>query len=99
MVFLGASFDGAEPVGASTNPIDRWSVDPIWRSGFQRESHPTEFRVPCPPGARTARWRVTLVLLPFAQRPIFEFASDGSLTLPAGTIRSIEVEGTTVLED
>ena len=99
VVFLGASFDGAEPVGASTNPIDRWSVDPIWRSGFQRESHPTEFREPCPTGARTARWRVTLVLLPFAQRPIFEFASDGSLTLPAGTIRSIEVEGTTVLED
>jgi hypothetical protein len=98
VVFLGASFDGAEPVGASTNPIDRWSVDPIWRSGFQRESHPTEFRVPCPTGARTARWRVTLVLLPFARRPIFEFASDGSLTLPANTVRSIEVEGTTSLD-
>ena len=98
VVFLGASFDGAEPVGASTNPIDRWSVDPIWRSGFQRESHPTEFRVPCPTGARTARWRVRLVLLPFARRPIFEFASDGSLTLPANTVRSIEVEGTTSLD-
>ena len=98
VVFLGSSFDGAEPVGASTNPIDRWSVDPIWRSGFQRESHPTEFRVPCPTGARTARWRVTLVLLPFARRPIFEFASDGSLTLPANTVRSIEVEGTTSLD-
>ncbi|MFM7261961.1 MAG: hypothetical protein ACKO3W_15335, partial [bacterium] len=57
VVFRGVSFDGAAPIGASTNPIDRWSVDPIWRSGFQRESHPTAFTAPCPAGARSARWQ------------------------------------------
>ena len=98
VVFRGVSFDGATPIGASTNPIDRWSVDPIWRSGFQRESHPTAFTVPCPAGARSARWRATVVLLPFAQRPAFSFEEGGSVSPSPNAIGSIEIEGTIELD-
>jgi hypothetical protein len=94
VVFRGVSFDGATRVGATTNPIDRWTVDPIWRSGFQRDSYPTEFTVPCPTTARTATWSVTVVLLPFAQKPKFSFTADGELAMPTNAIRSIEIEGT-----
>jgi hypothetical protein len=108
VVFRGVSFadrngQSTEPVGASTNPIDRWSVDPIWRDGFQRQSHPTEFAVACPEeslrATSIATWKVTVVLLPFAQRPAFSFNPDGSVVLPPGTIRSIDLEGTLQLKD
>jgi hypothetical protein len=112
VVFRGVAFEDSngqstEPVGASTNPIDRWSVDPIWRDGFRRQKHPTEFAVACPEelhrsgqnAAPTATWKATVVLLPFAKRPVFSFAQDGSLVLPPGTIRSIDLEGTLQLED
>jgi hypothetical protein len=98
VVFRGVSFDGAAPIGASTNPIDRWSVDPIWRSGFQRESHPTAFTVPCPTGARSARWQATVVLLPFAQRPAFSFEEDGILSASPNAISSVDLEGTIEIE-
>jgi hypothetical protein len=108
VVFHGVAFEDSngqstEPVGASTNPIDRWSVDPIWRDGFQRQSHPTEFAVACPEeslrATSVATWRATVVLLPFAQRPVFSLSPDGSVVLPTGTIRSIDLEGTLQLKD
>ena len=108
VVFRGVSFadrngQSTEPVGASTNPIDRWSVDPIWRDGFQRQSHPTEFAVACPEeslrATSIATWKATVVLLPFAQRPVFSLSPDGSVVLPTGTIRSIDLEGTLQLKD
>jgi hypothetical protein len=108
VVFRGVSVadrngQSTEPVGASTNPIDRWSVDPIWRDGFQRQSHPTEFAVACPEeslrATSIATWKVTVVLLPFAQRPVFSLSPDGSVVLPTGTIRSIDLEGTLQLKD
>jgi hypothetical protein len=108
VVFRGVSFadrngQSTEPVGASTNPIDRWSVDPIWRDGFQRQSHPTEFAVACPEeslrATSIATWKVTVVLLPFAQRPVFSLSPDGSVVLPTGTIHSIDLEGTLQLKD
>ncbi|MDI9402335.1 MAG: hypothetical protein QM516_00550 [Limnohabitans sp.] len=99
VVFRGVSFDGGARIGASENPIDRWSIDPIWRSGFQRQSHPTEFAVPCPRTARTAVWSVTVVLLPFAQQPKFSLTADGELVMPTNTLRSIELEGTTRFDE
>ncbi len=108
VVFRGVSFadinaQSTEPIGASTNPIDRWSVDPIWRDGFQRQSHPTEFAVACPEeplrATSIATWKATVVLLPFAQRPVFSLSPDGSVVLPTGTIRSIDLEGTLQLND
>jgi hypothetical protein len=42
---------------------------------------------------------VTVVLLPFAQRPVFSLSPDGSVVLPPGTIRSIDLEGTLQLKD
>lgn len=95
VVFRGVSFDGAAPIGASTNPIDRWTIDPIWRNGFRRQSYPTEFSVPCPADARVARWKVSVVLLPFAKAPNMAFDGDGNIVRQSGTITVVEIEGTT----
>lgn len=120
VVFCGVSFDGAQPVSASTNPIDRLAVDPFGfipgKEGRKRnenwiravetikkdtspQRYPTEFTAPCPKGARTARWKVTVLLLPFDEPPLIFFAADGTLKVPVNAIRTVELEGTIPLDE